>query len=103
MAVLSKGDIDMDSTKDVAVVPEAGEKSCRFSWRDFDPATLAGSARDLAVELTTYRDRLDEILVHEGEYVVIKGDRIVGYHRDRDEALRAAIGEFGSEPVLVKR
>ena len=35
----------------------------------------------LAADLVTYRDRLDEMLKdHAGEFVVIKGDRIVAYH-----------------------
>jgi hypothetical protein len=76
-----------------------------FNWRDFDPAMLPGGLdTPLAVELVTYRDRLDEMLAeHEGDFVVIRGDRIAGFHASRKEALEAAFKEFGREPALIKQ
>jgi hypothetical protein len=76
-----------------------------FEWRTFDPAMLPGGLdAPLAAELVTYRDRLEEMLRdHEGEFVVMKGDRIVGYYPSRQAALKSAFKTFGRETVLVKR
>jgi hypothetical protein len=76
-----------------------------FDWRTFDPRMLPGGLdAPLAVELVTYRDRLDEMLPHhEGDFVVIKNDRIEGYYGNRKAALRAAFKLFCREPVLIKK
>ena len=74
-----------------------------FHWRDFDPAMLEGGVNaPLANELVTYRDHLDEILKHQGQFVVLKGDVIDGYHPNR-RAAAAAVGKFGVGPVLIKK
>ncbi len=65
---------------------------------------LEGGARaPLASELITYRDRLDELLRHEGQYVVIKGQEIAGYFRTRRSAIEAAVDAYGPAPFLVKK
>jgi hypothetical protein len=75
-----------------------------FDWRTFDPAMLPGGPdATLATELVTYRDHLDELLRHEGQYVVIKGREIAGFFRDRKAAVAAAIAAYGPGPVLVKK
>jgi hypothetical protein len=75
-----------------------------IDWRDFDPSGLLGGEQaPLAAELMTYRDRLDELLKHKGQFVVIKGKSILGYYRDRQAALTAAFEEYGAVPVLVKQ
>jgi hypothetical protein len=83
-----------------------------FNWRDFDPAWLPGGAQAaLATELVTYRDHLDELLRHEGQYVVIKGTTILGIYRNWRAAIKVAESEGrpGFEatgyptPILVKR
>ena len=75
-----------------------------FNWRTFDPETLHGEALlRLKTELTTYRDRLDELLEHEGQYVLIHGSEIVGYFKTREAASRAASRAFGPSPVLIKK
>jgi hypothetical protein len=75
-----------------------------FNWRTFNPASLKGGVKaPLATELVTYRDCLDELLGHEGQYVVIKGQEIAGYFLDREFAVAAAISRYGRGPVLVKR
>ena len=75
-----------------------------FDWRTFDPAMLEGGAEaPLAIELVTYRDRLDELLRHEGQYVVIKGTVVAGFFRDRRSAVAAAIAAYGPGPVLIKK
>ena len=87
----------------------AGDKRRRkpaarlFDWSRFDPAMLAGDGGpSLVEELTTYRDRLPELLAREGAYVVIKG-RDCTILEDRDAALRYAVEHYGAEPVLVKK
>jgi hypothetical protein len=75
-----------------------------ISWRDFDPSWLPGGERNaLAREFATYRDRLDDLLEHKGQFVVIKGDRVLGFYRDQKKGLAAALEAFGAVPVLVKR
>jgi hypothetical protein len=75
-----------------------------IDWRTFDPALLKGGINaPLAAEFATYRDGLDELLLHEGQYVVIKGREIAGYFADRESAVTAAIARYGRGPVLVKK
>jgi hypothetical protein len=75
-----------------------------FDWRTFEPAMLEGGAEaPLATELVTYRDHLDELLRHEGQYVVIRDQEIAGYFRDFRSAVGAAIAAYGSGPVLIKK
>jgi hypothetical protein len=75
-----------------------------FDWRTFEPSMLPGGAKaSLAAELITYRDRLDELLQHEGEYVVIKGREIAGFFRNRRSAVEAAVAAYGPGPCLVKK
>ena len=70
----------------------------------FDPLMLKGGLKaPLATELVTYRDRLDELLLHEGHYVVIKGRVIAGFFDDRESAVAAAIAQDGPGPVLMKK
>jgi hypothetical protein len=75
-----------------------------IDWRDFDPSWLPGGEQaPLATELVTYRDRLDELLEHKGQFVVIKGRSVLGFYRDRQAALAAAFKEYGAVSVLVKQ
>jgi hypothetical protein len=75
-----------------------------LDWRTFDPASPKGGVNaPLAIELVTYRDCLDDLLRHEGQYVVIKGREIAGYFLDRESAVAAAIARYGRRPVLVKK
>jgi hypothetical protein len=75
-----------------------------IDWRNFDPSSLPGGEEaPLATELVTYRDHLDELLKHKGQFVVIKGKSILGYYRDRKVALAAAFKEYGAASVLVKQ
>ena len=43
---------------------------------------------EIAQEIATYRSRLPELLAHEGEFVLIKGDRVIGFFEDSSAALR---------------
>ncbi len=40
---------------------------------------------------------------HEGEYVLIKGENVEGFHGSRDEALTAGYTRFGIGPLFVKQ
>jgi hypothetical protein len=73
-----------------------------FDWSTFDPSLVEGDGRpSLVEELTTYRDRLPELLEHAGEYVVIKG-REYKILPDREAALEYALKRYGPEPALVQ-
>jgi hypothetical protein len=55
-------------------------------------------------EIAVYRKRLPELLAHEGKFVVIHGNDIVGFADDLDGALDIGYGRFGTgQPFLVKR
>lgn len=75
-----------------------------FDWRKFDPSMVKvdEGQPSLVEELTTYRDRLPELLEHEGSYVVIKGQeyRILP---DQESALGYALDHYWPEPALVQQ
>lgn len=76
---------------------------CLFNWSKFDPAMVKSDGRpSLVEELTTYRDRLPELLQHEGAYVVIKG-KTYKILPDREAALEYAMKQYWPVPVLVKK
>ena len=75
-----------------------------MDWRTFDPSTVRGTnAAELAEQLVTYRDHLDELLRHKGKYVIITGREIIGIYADEQEAMREAIDRFGGEHILIKQ
>lgn len=59
---------------------------------------------DLEKELAVYRSKLPELKAeHEGEFVLIHGDRIVDFFTSYDDAIQAGYSRFGLEPFLVKQ
>ena len=57
----------------------------------------------LEKELATYRRRLTELLSHQGEYVLIHDEQVLGCYPDYDAALEAGYDRLGLEvPFLVK-
>lgn len=56
-----------------------------------------------AQELATYRAHLAEWLVHEGKYVVVRGDEIDGPFDEYVDALQAGFAMYGLEPFLVQQ
>jgi hypothetical protein len=77
--------------------------ACLFDWSKFDPAMVKSDGRpSLIEELTTYRNRLPELLQHEGAYVVIKG-KTYKILPDREAALQYAMKKYWPVPVLVKK
>jgi len=94
----------IEQVKAAGVETGKDDRAEYFDWRTFDPAMLEGGVKaPLAKELVTYRDRLDELLRNKGQYVVIKGQVIAGFYRDRKSAVTAAIAQYGSDPVLIKK
>ena len=74
-----------------------------FDWRKFEPSMVKGDGGpSLVEELTTYRDHLEELLEHEGSYVVIKG-REYKILPDREAALEYALKRYWPEPALVQQ
>ncbi len=72
------------------------------NWRTFDPSKIVGD-QTLVEELITYKNHLDELLKRKGDYVVIKGRKVVGIFADRQEAIEKAYELFGGQPTLVKQ
>jgi hypothetical protein len=58
---------------------------------------------EIAQETATYRARLPELLAHEGQFVLIKGDQVIGFYEDSSAALREGYRRFGLVPLLVKK
>jgi hypothetical protein len=59
---------------------------------------------ELAEERATYRDRLPELVrEHEGRFVLIKGQNLVGVFSDRSAALQEGYRRFGIVPFLVRQ
>ena len=79
-------------------------KAEMLDWRTFDPSTIeTGGDNILISELITYKKNLDRLLERKGEYVLIKGDEIVGYYPTLANALDAGAERFGREPALIKK
>jgi hypothetical protein len=54
-------------------------------------------------ELATYREKLPELVQHEGKYVLIQGDSVADIYATYQDALRQGYRQFGLEPFLVKQ
>lgn len=54
-------------------------------------------------ELSTYQERLPQLLQHEGKYVLIHADDVVDTFASYEDALRQGYRQFGLDPFLVKR
>lgn len=74
---------------------------------DAAPDHRVGERRDplahIAQEIATYKSRLPELLAHEGKYVLIKGDQVIGFFDDSQAARREGRRRFGLVPLLVKK
>lgn len=58
---------------------------------------------DIAQEVATYEARLPELLAHEGRFVLIKGDQVIGFFDSFDAAYREGRRRFGLVPLLAKQ
>jgi hypothetical protein len=58
----------------------------------------------LAVELKAYTDNLDALLgAHEGKFVLIHGDKVLGAFDSNMDAITRGYRELGNVPFLVKQ
>jgi hypothetical protein len=73
-----------------------GPTAIEFDWRTADP-------QHLPRELGIYASVLDHLLSRKDDYVLIKGEDVIGIFPNREEAIGEAINRFGAEPVLIKR
>jgi hypothetical protein len=96
----SPGGRDMDRRRK----PRSRKPVARlFDRSRFDPAMVKSDGRpSLVEELTTYRDRLPELLRHERAYVIIKGQEYK-ILPDREAALESALKRYWPEPALVQK
>ncbi len=60
-------------------------------------------ANELAVEAGTYRVLLSQLLAHEGKFVLITGERLLGTFDTYADALEIGYRECGLSPFLVKK
>ena len=56
----------------------------------------------LDLEMETYRRELPNLMAHEGQYVIIKGDHVLGTYDSYGDALKIGYAEYKLEPFLVK-
>lgn len=54
-------------------------------------------------EVATYREKLPELLQHEGKYVLISGNSVIDIFATYEDALRRGYREFRDDPFLVKQ
>ena len=55
---------------------------------------------DLAQEYAVYESQREELeAAHTGEYVLIKGNEVVGTYNSLDDALRVAVKRFRQRPL----
>jgi hypothetical protein len=54
-------------------------------------------------EIETYHKLLSELLQHEGEFVVIHGEELLGCYPDLNEALRHGYERYGDEAFLARQ
>lgn len=54
--------------------------------------------------IETYNENFNSLLSHEGEYIILYGDKqFEGYWKSYDDALKAGYEQFGLEPFFVKK
>jgi hypothetical protein len=62
------------------------------------------SVEAIAEEIATYKaHKLEMVAEHEGEFVLIKGNEIIGFFPDDASAVREGRRRFGVVPMLVKQ
>jgi hypothetical protein len=75
-----------------------------FDWSKFEPsmAKSDGCGPSMVEELTLYRDRLPELLQHEGQYVVIKGQDYKLFP-DHSAAMEYSLKRYWPDEALVMK
>ncbi len=61
------------------------------------------SSFPLAEEVRTYEAHLPEWVDREGQFVLIKGHKVLGFYAREEEALEAGYEQIGAGPFLVKQ
>lgn len=56
----------------------------------------------LDTEITTYNAQLPSLMEHQGKFVVIKGDNVIGIYDTYGDALKQGYEKLGLENFLVK-
>ena len=57
----------------------------------------------LEKEYKVYLSHLNKFIpAHQNKYVLIKGDKVVGFYGSYKEALRAGLKSFGNVPFFIK-
>src|SRR5687768_835722 len=80
----------------------SGEQTVR-SLAISAPGRRGSAMMKLQRELETYKAKLEELLEHEGEFVLIRGGKVIGTYVRRQEAFEAGVERFGRNPFLVKK
>lgn len=57
----------------------------------------------LEAEMATFAAKQAELMQHEGQYVLIAGDEVLGIYESHTDALTAGYEKMKLEPFLVKR
>lgn len=57
----------------------------------------------LMKETETYKKLLPELLINQGKFVVIHGDKLIGAYDSYEDALKIGYKECGIVPFLVKK
>jgi len=58
----------------------------------------------LATELKTYAEKLETLLgTHEGKFVIIRGDQMLGTFDSQLDAIAGGYRQLGNVPFLVKQ
>lgn len=57
----------------------------------------------LEAELQVYKEKLPELIAHEGKFVLIHGGDVVDVFGTYEDALKEGYKEFGLKPFLVKQ
>jgi len=76
---------------------------CRMKNARKKKGEATASTFPLARELKTYESKLAGWADREGQFVLIKGGRVLGFFPGTDAALEAGYDKFGGESFLVKQ
>jgi hypothetical protein len=68
-----------------------------------DETPVSPDFAGFGAELRTYQRELAKLLPHEGKFVAIRGEQVLGPLETYGDAVEAGYERFGLEPFLVKR
>jgi hypothetical protein len=57
----------------------------------------------LEKELETYKSKLPELLVDEGKFVLIHGDKVIDTFGTYEDAVKDGYAKFGLQPFFVRQ